>query len=100
MPTCVRAQRNFWPTCNTEEGGVRANTRIPVADLLSTFTALITLADLEALDTIDMPAAQRYASSLEEGDGGFRAASWDTAADAEYTFYGLGCLALAAGATG
>jgi geranylgeranyl transferase type-2 subunit beta len=31
---------------------------------------------------------------LEFPTGGFRAATWDEAADVEYTFYGLGVLAL------
>ena len=33
---------------------------------------------------------------LAQPAGGFFAAAWDTAADVEYTFYGLGCLALLA----
>jgi len=78
----------------TEEGGFRANTRIPIADLLSTFTALTTLADLGAQDLIDIPAAARYVTSLQLPEGGFRAAAWDGEGDVEYTFYGLGCLGL------
>ncbi len=35
-------------------------------------------------------------SELELPTGGFRGAAWDTHADAEYTFYGLGLLALTA----
>ena len=38
-------------------------------------------------------AHQRLAASR---DGGFRGGVWDTDADVEYTFYGLGCLALLA----
>jgi len=80
----------------TGEGGLRANTRIPVADLLSTFTGLLTLVDLEATAEIDMAALERYAESLEHADGGFHAAAWDQHRDVEYTFYGLGTLALLA----
>jgi geranylgeranyl transferase type-2 subunit beta len=77
-----------------EEGGMRANTRIPIADLLSTFTSALTLIDLQALPEIDAAAAMRYAESLECADGGFQGAAWDEERDVEYTFYGLGCLAL------
>ncbi|HVA46458.1 MAG TPA: prenyltransferase/squalene oxidase repeat-containing protein [Pirellulales bacterium] len=79
----------------TGEGGLKANTPIPLADLLSTFTGLLTLDDLGALADIDRDAARHYAGSLEH-DGGFRAGAWDTAADVEYTFYGLGTRALLA----
>ena len=84
----------FLANAQTNEGGLRANTRIDVADLLSTFTATLTLADLGGLARIDTQAVARYAESLERAEGGFRAATWDTESDAEYTFYGLGTLAL------
>ncbi len=84
----------FLQTMQNREGGLRANTRIPVADLLSTFTGLAALADLEALSAINAAAARRYVASLEAADGGFRGAAWDDHADPEYTFYGLGALAL------
>ncbi|MCU0875739.1 MAG: beta-hydroxylase [Pirellulaceae bacterium] len=84
----------FLSQMQTAEGGLRANTRIPVADLLSTFTGVVTLADLKGLDSIDAPAALRFARILECSGGGFRGAAWDADADVEYTFYGLGCLAL------
>jgi geranylgeranyl transferase type-2 subunit beta len=54
----------------------------------------LTLADLGALNEIDVPAVHRYAKQLEQPDGGFLGAVWDHAADVEYTFYGLGTLAL------
>ena len=84
----------FLSQMQTAEGGLLANTRIPVADLLSTFTGVVTLADLKGLDSIDAPAALRFARALECSGGGFRGAAWDADADVEYTFYGLGCLAL------
>jgi geranylgeranyl transferase type-2 subunit beta len=79
-----------------DEGGLRANSRIPIADLLSTFTGLLTLADLDALDETDLPAARRFVDSLQLPGGGFRGASWDPGDDVEYTFYGLGASALLA----
>jgi len=80
----------------TDEGGFRANTRIPSADVLSTFTALLTLADLGELDAIDVDAARRYVQSMELDTGGFLGGEWDSATDCEYTFYGLGGLGLLA----
>jgi geranylgeranyl transferase type-2 subunit beta len=85
---------DFLAEMQTDEGGLRANTRIPIADLLSTFTGILSLQDLGAADEIDLPAARRFAESLEQPGGGFHGAAWDAAHDVEYTFYGLGALAL------
>ncbi len=85
---------DFLAEMQTDEGGLRANTRIPIADLLSTFTGILSLQDLGAADEIDLEAARRFAESLEQPEGGFHGAAWDTARDVEYTFYGLGALAL------
>ena len=76
------------------EGGYRANDRIPVADLLSTFTASWTLAELGEAGRIDRAKVRAYAESCEHGPGGFRGGLWDEVPDVEYTFYGLGTLAL------
>lgn len=78
------------------EGGFRANDRIPAADLLSTFTGGWTLEQIGAADRPDWPAVRDYALSCERPGGGFRGGLWDEQADVEYTFYGLGTLALAA----
>lgn len=85
---------DFIAEMQTDEGGLRANTRIPIADLLSTFTGSFTLSVLNASDAIDVPAAARYVQSLENNAGGFYGAAWDEALDVEYTFYGLGATAL------
>ena len=45
---------------------------------------------------IEDPAALRFIRSLEQRAGGFLAAQWDETCDVEYTFYGLGALALLA----
>jgi geranylgeranyl transferase type-2 subunit beta len=87
----------FLAKMQTEEGGLRANTRIPIADLLSTFTGTLTLADLSGLDAIDSGAVRQYASRLEQPGGGYCGAAWDDGIDVEYTFYGLGTAALLAG---
>ena len=94
-PTRSAAAR-FVAGMQNSEGGLRANTQIPVADLLSTFTGLVVLGDLDALSSVDLSAARRFVQSLEQPGGGFRAGAWDDAVDVEYTFYGLGTLALLA----
>ncbi|AMV28358.1 Prenyltransferase and squalene oxidase repeat protein [Gemmata sp. SH-PL17] len=78
------------------EGGLRANDRIPAADLLSTFTGSWTLDQLGHANKLDWDAIQRYAEECERPIGGFRGGLWDEHTDVEYTFYGLGTLALAA----
>lgn len=79
------------------EGGLRANDRIPAADLLSTFTGSWTLADVGGLERLDWDRLRSFAESLQGPDGGFRGGLWDTGVDVEYTFYGIGVLALLAG---
>jgi geranylgeranyl transferase type-2 subunit beta len=78
------------------EGGIRANDRIPAADLLSTFTGGWTLDQIGAANKLDWEAVRGYAEECERPIGGFRGGLWDEHTDVEYTFYGLGTLALAA----
>ncbi|HEX4612423.1 MAG TPA: prenyltransferase/squalene oxidase repeat-containing protein, partial [Urbifossiella sp.] len=78
------------------EGGLRANDRIPAADLLSTFTGGWTLDQIGRPDRLDWPAVRDFALACEAAAGGFRGGLWDDRTDVEYTFYGLGTLALAA----
>ncbi len=91
---------DFLVNIQTDEGGFQANTRIPVPDLLSTFTACVTLADLNALEEILVEPAVRYALSMQRTSGGFGGFEFDHAEDVEYTFYGLGTLALLASEAG
>ena len=85
----------FLGSVRSSEGGFQANTRIPFADGLSTFTGLLTLQDLQIEGVLDLDKVRLYAEAcLEFPTGGFRGASWDEQADVEYTFYGLGLLAL------
>ncbi len=74
------------------EGGFRANSRAPLADLLSTFTGLWTLRQLGALERVDRDAVLAFVKMLELPGGGYRGGLWDEQTDVEYTFYGLGCL--------
>ncbi len=93
-PEIARSVSEFLCDLQTDEGGWQANTRIPVPDLLSTFTACVTLADLDQLDAIDRDQARKYALSMERASGGFAGFEFDPAQDVEYTFYGLGLLSL------
>jgi geranylgeranyl transferase type-2 subunit beta len=85
---------DFLAEMQSDEGGLTANTRIPFADLLSSCTGMITLADLAATDRIDVGAVRRYALSMQAPLGGFVGFALDQTADVEYTFYGLSTLAL------
>lgn len=84
----------FLTSVRSAEGGFQANSRVPFADTLSTFTGLLTAQDLELEGILDPEQAQRFVCALELPTGGFRAASWDQQADVEYTFYALGILGL------
>lgn len=80
----------------SDDGGFLANTRIPFSDLLSTFTGLLTLIDLQGEDELDLVRLERFVRSMEIEEGGFRGAELDPAHDVEYGFYGLGALCLLA----
>lgn len=85
---------DFLSEMQMDSGGLRANSRIPIADTLSTFTGVLTLLDLQDEDAIEYADALQYVRSLESPEGGFFGAEWDAVCDVEYTFYGLGSLAL------
>jgi hypothetical protein len=87
--------------------GYRAHRRIPIPDLLSTFTALWTLWQLGQFSFMDFDCLVRAISMLRCPTGGFCASAMDllssnfnetltdnSAADVEYTFYGLGSLSI------
>jgi geranylgeranyl transferase type-2 subunit beta len=84
----------FLAAMPSAEGGLRANDRAPLADLLSTFTGAWTLDQLGALGRLDATALRGYAEALALPGGGFRGGLWDDRTDVEYTFYGLGLLGL------
>lgn len=87
--------QQFLKQVRSGEGGFQANTRIPFADGLSTFTGLLTTQDLGLIDLIKPTQIEDFMTKwLEFPTGGFRGASWDEQADVEYTFYGLGTLGL------
>ena len=86
--------KEYLKQVKSDEGGFLANTRIPFADSLSTFTAVLTQQDLGIPLLIPPQAIRQFIHSLEVPQGGFRGANWDEQADVEYTFYALGTLGL------
>jgi geranylgeranyl transferase type-2 subunit beta len=93
-PAVAESTATFLGDMQDDDGGLLANPRIPLADLLSTFTGCLTLTDLDRIDVLDTAAALKFVQSLDQPAGGFLAAVWDEMRDVEYTFYGLGALAL------
>jgi len=78
----------------TSEGGFTANTQIPVPDLLSSFTAVVALFDLQAEERYDRSALRQFVLDSRSPDGGYFGAPWDRQSDVEYGFYGLALEAL------
>ena len=77
-----------------EDGGWPASPRTPASDLLSTFTAMLTLSDLGSLDQARLEAAQGFIESCGVAGQGFAGSPGDDQPDVEYTFYGLGAQAI------
>ncbi|NBO92965.1 MAG: geranyl transferase, partial [Planctomycetia bacterium] len=95
MPEEVRrGVIEFLAEMPSDEGGLRANGRVPLADLLSTFTGSWTLAELGAIERLNAAKVLSYADEVEHPPGGFHGGLWDDGYDVEYTFYGLGVLGL------
>jgi geranylgeranyl transferase type-2 subunit beta len=84
----------FLAQMQSPDGGFLAQPTAPEGDLLSTFTSIVALFGLNALDRIDLPAVARFAGLLADRSGGFRASLSDDEPDIEYTYYGVGTLAL------
>jgi geranylgeranyl transferase type-2 subunit beta len=86
----------FLASVQRPEGGFAACAAAPEPDLLSTFTASVVLAGIGALDRVKLAPIARFAHTLQASGGGFRGCAGDDAPDVEYTYYGLGTLALLA----
>ena len=80
---------DFLCRCQQSTGGFQAHARIPVSDLLSSFSAVMALYDLNAADQINRAALRSFVTSLRSPDGGFFGVSLDQQSDVEYTFYGM-----------
>ncbi|MDD2706633.1 MAG: prenyltransferase/squalene oxidase repeat-containing protein [Verrucomicrobiae bacterium] len=79
------------------DGGVRAHPDVACGDLLSTFNGLTAAAYAGRMAEFDLPAMARFARCVLRGSGGFAGSADDPEADLEFTYYGLGTLALLAG---
>ncbi|MBN2511343.1 MAG: hypothetical protein JXB18_00260 [Sedimentisphaerales bacterium] len=76
-------------SCMTEDGGMAVSPVMPVADLLSTSTALHSLR-LAGVDVgLIREAALRFVNDCLTESGGFQAHAFDPTVDSEYTFYGI-----------
>lgn len=92
-PTAQTVTR-FLLRMQAADGGFLAHREAPCSDLLSTFTACMTLSAFDALAQVDLSALARFIRQVAMHDGGFRAGILDEEADIEYTYYGIGTLAL------
>ena len=79
----------FLCRCQQPTGGFQAHAKIPMPDLLSSFSALTALHDLDAADHVHHSALRRFVASLRSPDGGFFGMVSDQQSDVEYTFYGM-----------
>jgi len=77
-----------------EDGGFAAHRAAPAPDLMSTFTSLVTLAELGAGRQVHLAQVARYIRNLLAPGGGFRATADDDTPDQEYTYFGLAALGL------
>jgi geranylgeranyl transferase type-2 subunit beta len=84
----------FLAGMQSDEGGLRAHAAAPCGDLLSTFTGLLTLQSLGGFAEIDASGIARFLQRAAHSAGGFLACGGDELADVEYTYYGVGTLAL------
>ena len=80
----------------TPSGGLQAHASVPAADLLSTFTGFLALADLGRSDALNLTAVRRFVEALAAPHGGYLAVAQDNCPDVEYTFYGIAASALLA----
>jgi len=85
---------DFLVAMQRAEGGCAAHRNAPIADLMSTFTSLVTLAELGALRRMKLAAVGRYVQGLAASEGGFHGTAVDDGFDPEYTYYGLGALGI------
>ena len=94
-PQALESAAVFLREMQDTSGGWRAMQQAPLPDLLSTYTGALSLAGLGALSGESKARALAFAASCEKPGGGFSAGPYDNCADAEYTYYGLGMLAMA-----
>jgi geranylgeranyl transferase type-2 subunit beta len=93
-PEKVAATVQFLADMQSADGGLKAHAACQGGDLLSTFTGLVTLFSLGGLSQIDLRGVARFLQSTAQGSGGFLACYGDDLPDVEYTYYGVGTIAV------
>ena len=68
LPANEQSTAEFLGEMQSDDGGMAANDRIPMSDLLSSCTGLISLIDLEAVNRVNVQKLLRYARSMERRD--------------------------------
>lgn len=90
----ARGAGEFVAGMTSNGGGLRAHASATEGDLLSTFTGLVTLSGTGGVEQLDVREIARFVGGLARANGGFAGAPGDIGADVEYTYYGVGCLAM------
>jgi len=85
---------SFLHAAQRRDGGFAAIPDAPMSDLMSTFTALLTLGMLDGLDGVRLGPAARFVKRLAYRSGGFGGTEADSEADLEYTYHGLATVGL------
>ncbi len=86
--------REFVASMAASGGGLQTHAGATGADLLSTFTGLVTLSGTGGVELLDVREIARFVGGLARASGGFAGAPGDIGQDVEYTYYGVGCLAM------
>jgi len=87
---CGRVPAAALHACRGAEGGFRAHSQAPLADLLSTAVGSFVLRRLgEPLCGVEAATTAQFVQSLWDAGGGFCGSLADPIPDGEYTFYGL-----------
>ncbi len=84
----------FLVQMQSDDGGLKPHAAAGSGDLLSTFTGLATLAALAGVPAIDTAAVASFLRMSAQPRGGFLACAGDDSPDVEYTYYGVGIVAL------
>ncbi len=92
----ARRSADFVLSMQRPDGGFAAHAQAPMSDLMTTFTALVTLCDADAVRRARLADTARFVRDLIAAEGGFLAALGDDEPDVEYTYYGVGAMAILA----
>jgi geranylgeranyl transferase type-2 subunit beta len=94
VPEKINDTAEYLAHMQSADGGLKVHIAVENGDLLSTFTGLVTLSALDQLNSIDTARAAQFLRGTAHPNGGFMACTGDDSPDVEYTYYGIGALAL------